>query len=420
MSSAARGVPGAGRAGAEILFVIGTLEVGGTERHLATLAPALVKLGWSVAVYSLAGSGALREEMQGQGVEVLVPPFRGPAVRASMVGRVAQSVGIGAHLFKVMRARRPAIVHFFLPAAYLVGAPAAIAAGVPVRIMSRRSLNVYQRSYPLVSNLERQLHRRMTAIFGNSRSVVRELSELEGVPARRLGLIYNGIDIARFTDAGSRAATRATLGLGPQTLALVIVGNLIPYKGHSDLLAALGRADSHLPPDWRLLIVGRDEGIASSLQAQTAELGIERKVSFLDTRNDVPEILNACDIGVLCSHQEGFSNAVLEGMASGLPMIVTDVGGNAEAVVGGECGIVVPARDPAPLADAIVRLANEPSLRASFGPAGRRRIAEHFALDRSIGAYDAFYRALQSGVAPEDIREVRVTDWLRSPPQPSS
>ena len=91
-------------------------------------------------------------------------------------------------------------------------------------------------------------------------------------------------------------------------------------------------------------------------------------------------------------------------MASGLPMIVTDVGGNAEAVLDGECGIVVPPHDPARLADAIVRLANDPSLRARFGSAGRRRMAEHFALDRSIGAYDVLYRALQSGVAPGDIR----------------
>lgn len=414
MSNATRVATDAGSAGGEILFVIGTLEVGGTERHLATLAPALVKLGWSVSVYSLAGDGALRDEIQGEGVEVLVPPFKAAAARSSGVGRLAQSVRIGAHLYRVMRERRPAIVHFFLPAAYLVGAPAAIAAGVPVRIMSRRSLNVYQRGYPLVSNLERRLHRRMTAILGNSRSVVRELSEDERVPARRLGLIYNGIDVARFTDAGSQDATRAALRLGSQTLTLVIVGNLIPYKGHGDLLAALGRAAPRLPPDWRLLIVGRDEGIASSLQAQAAALGIDRNVAFLDSRNDIPEILNAGDIGVLCSHQEGFSNAVLEGMASGLPMIVTDVGGNAEAVIDGECGIVVPPHDPPRLAEAIVRLANDPSLRAQLGNAGRRRMAEHFALERSIAAYDALYRALQSGRAPGDVREVRITDWLRA------
>jgi len=141
-------------------------------------------------------------------------------------------------------------------------------------------------------------------------------------------------------------------------------------------------------------------------------LGIGRNVRFLDSRNDIPDILNACDIGVLCSHQEGFSNAVLEGMASGLPMIVTDVGGNAEAVLDGECGIVVPPRDPARLAGAIVQLAVDPSLRARLGGAARRRTSEHFALDRAIAAYDALYRALQSGIAPGDVREVRVTDWL--------
>ncbi len=156
----------------------------------------------------------------------------------------------------------------------------------------------------------------------------------------------------------------------------------------------------------------------SSLQAQAAELGIDRNVVFLDSRNDVPEILNACDIGVLCSHQEGFSNAVLEGMASGLPMIVTDVGGNAEAVLDGECGIVVPPHDPARLADAIVRLANDPSLRIGFGSAGRRRVVEHFALDRSIQSYDALYRALLAGTMPENIPQVRVTDWLRASPSP--
>ena len=414
MSNATCVAPRAGPAGGELLFVIGTLEVGGTERHLATLAPALVNLGWTVSVYSLAGGGALRDELQGKGVDVLVPPFKAAAARASLVGRVAQSLRAGTHLFKVMRQRRPAIVHFFLPAAYLVGGPAAISAGVPVRIMSRRSLNVYQQSYPLVSNLERRLHRRMTAILGNSRSVVRELSEMERVPARRLGLIYNGIDVARFTDAGSREATRTALGLDPQTLTLAIVGNLIPDKGHADLLSALGQAAPDLPQDWRLLIVGRDEGIASSLQTQAAELGLERNITFLDTRNDVPEILNACDIGILCSHQEGFSNAVLEGMASGLPMIVTDVGGNAEAVIDGECGIVVPPHDPARLAEAIVRLANDPALRARLGDAGRRRMTAHFALERSIEAYDALYRALQSGIAPGDIPEVRVTGWLRT------
>ena len=99
-------------------------------------------------------------------------------------------------------------------------------------------------------------------------------------------------------------------------------------------------------------------------------------------------------------------------MAAGLPMIVTNVGGNAEAVLDGETGIVVPPHDPERLAAAIIRLADNPSLRTSFGSAARRRMAEHFALERSIEDYDTLYRALLTGAAPQDIRQVGVTDWL--------
>ena len=172
--------------------------------------------------------------MQGQGVEVFVPPLR-----FAMFNHLPQFLLGGAHLFNVMRRRRPTIVHFFLPAAYLVGAPLAIFSGVPVRIISRRSLNVYQQSYPLALKFERRLHRKMTAILGNSRSVVRELNQLEDVQTSRLGLIYNGVDTGRFTH-GSRKVTRGALGLGEETLALVMVGNLIPYKGHGELVSALG------------------------------------------------------------------------------------------------------------------------------------------------------------------------------------
>jgi glycosyltransferase involved in cell wall biosynthesis len=118
---------------------------------------------------------------------------------------------------------------------------------------------------------------------------------------------------------------------------------------------------------------------------------------------------------MLCSHQEGFSNAVLEGMAASLPMIVTNVGGNAEAVLDGECGIVVPPSDPPRLAEAIARLAKSPELRTAFGGAARRRVTEHFSLESSVEAYDAMYRALLSGAEPQDIPEIRVEDWLRMP-----
>jgi glycosyltransferase involved in cell wall biosynthesis len=257
-------------------------------------------------------------------------------------------------------------------------------------IMSRRSLNHYQRSRALVARAERWLHGRMSLIAGNSRAVVRQL-ESEGVPAARLRLTYNGIELPPAPDAASRGRVRAALGMGPDALILVTVANLIPYKGHADLIEALALAAGDLPADWRLLCAGRDQGLGETLRGLTAARGLTDRVQWLGARNDVPDLLRAADIGILASHEEGFSNAVIEGMAAALPMIVTDAGGNAEAVVEGETGCVVAPRRPAELSRAILRLASDGELRARMGSAGRERVARHFTLARCVDQYEAMY-----------------------------
>jgi glycosyltransferase involved in cell wall biosynthesis len=396
---------------AEILYVIGTLGIGGSERHLVSVARALTQRGWRVSVYSLAGNGPLGKDIIDAGARLYFSPIQRGQKPMSLVARVFRLAVAAVHLLFVMMRRRFAIVHFFLPAAYLTGAPLAALARIKIRIMSRRSLNLYQRHYgSLYRLLEHRLHRTMTAIVGNSRSVVRELEDEEGVPRSRLALIYNGLDAARYGDNSSRDVMRASLGANASTLVLVIVANLIPYKGHRDLIEALGSANKNMPADWRLLVVGRDDGIENALRAQSAALGIGDKISFLGLRRDIPEILNASDVGLLCSHEEGFSNAILEGMAAGLPMIVTDVGGNAEAVCDGETGLVVPARDAKRLAEAIVHLATDPAFRKQFGMAGRERVAKYFTFARCIDGYEALYRTLLSGGKPQDAALVRVPD----------
>jgi glycosyltransferase involved in cell wall biosynthesis len=389
---------------AEILFVIGQLEVGGAETHLAAVLPALVRRGWGASIYSLAGDGPLRPAMQDGGVRVIVPPLRRGALRFPGA-RSLRMAFVAAHLFSVMIRQRFGIVHFFLPEAYLVGAPAAALARIPVRVMSRRSLNRYQ-SRLSAARFERRLHPAMTAVLGNSRAVIDELREIEAVPAQKLGLIYNGLECCDQLADGR--AVRAALRLAPDALMLVTVANLIPYKGHVDILEALALARPDLPADWRLLVVGRDDGIGDQLRAWAQRLGIGGNVLFLDTRSDVPGLLAAADIGLLCSHEEGFSNAVLEGMAAALPMIVTDVGGNPEAVQDGMSGIVVPPRDPARLAEAIVRLAKDAPLRARFGDAARRRVRDCFTLDRCVAQYDALYRTLLAGGLPADVAGVGI------------
>ncbi|MBV8697006.1 MAG: glycosyltransferase, partial [Bradyrhizobium sp.] len=135
--------------------------------------------------------------------------------------------------------------------------------------------------------------------------------------------------------------------------------------------------------------------------------GLESHISLLGVRSDIPDLLNASDVAILASHQEGFSNAIIEGMQAGLPVIVTDVGGNAEAVASGETGLVVAPRDPDALAAAILRLASDGELRQRYGAAGRRRVAVHFSLEACVAAYEALYRGLLAGKTPAEIAQLR-------------
>jgi glycosyltransferase involved in cell wall biosynthesis len=173
-----------------------------------------------------------------------------------------------------------------------------------------------------------------------------------------------------------------------------VIANLIAYKGHRDLLAALALIKERLPAPWRLLAIGRDDGIGAELKASARALGVADNILWLGERSDVEELLYASDIFVLPSHQEGFSNALLEAMAARLPAIATAIGGNRDAVVENETGFLVPPRDARALAAAILSLADDSDLRHAFGEAGRRRAEQHFSLQACVDRYERLYRAL--------------------------
>jgi glycosyltransferase involved in cell wall biosynthesis len=378
-----------------LLYVVGSLDLGGSERHLAMIAPRLRQLGWRPVIYCLSHAGVQATHLREQGVEVVAPPA--PCDKGRLPRKFVCLALSCLRLFWLMLARRPRIAHFFLPLSYLIGGPLAMLAGLPRRVMSRRSLNIYQDRYPLLRKAERLLHRRMQAVLGNSRAVVRDLAA-EGCDSDRLGLIYNGIDAGEIEAAAPGRPDGAPL-------TLIIVANLIAYKGHADLLQALAAVSAALPAGWRLRCVGRDDGIGAGLAAQARRLGIDAHVDLLGERHDVAALLAFADIGILCSHEEGFSNAVLEGMAAGLPMVVTDVGGNGEAVLDGTTGFVVPSRDPQALGQAIVRLAADAGLRERMGAAARQRQQQHFSIEACVARYNSLYRALDKGERlPADLR----------------
>jgi glycosyltransferase involved in cell wall biosynthesis len=352
--------------------------------------------GWQPEVFALNLGGPLTSCLEAAGVPIW--GFKPSSWLQHNNDRIKARISLlltTATLVKVLLVRRPAAIHFFLPAAYLIGGIAAFLVHARPRIMSRRSLRNYQLAHPVYARIEQLLHPLMDRVCGNSRAVIEQLQE-EGIPQRRLRLIYNGIDLQPFNMPFDRIAQRATADIAPDTFVIAMVANLIPYKGHVDLIYALANVHMELPVPWLLLCIGRDDGIGNDLERLAETLGISCNIRWMGAQTDVPRLLRLADVGVLCSHQEGFSNAVLEGMAACLPMVVTDVGGNAEAVVDGESGYVVPARQPQTLGEAILRVASNPK-RQAMGRSGRTRVEQNFSLTACVDAYEALYREV--GVA---------------------
>lgn len=380
-----------------LLVVVPSLQLGGTERHLCQVLPRLANRGWVPTVYTINAKGSLAADLKAAGIAVREPPLAGLFSGSGLVGRTAlraiSAIGFTAMIWR----SPPGIVHFFLPEAYLLGGLCALTRRQHGLVMSRRSLNDYQTQHRRLAAIERWLHRRMTAILANSQAIIEQLTGDEAVPACKVHLIYNGIDASLFEPRRSVQEARAALDIDARALTLIIVANLIPYKGHADLLEALRRVCQSLPKDWLLLCAGRVPPAGAALISRAAQGSLAGHVRFLGERHDIPDLLAAADIGLLCSHQEGFPNSLLEGMAAALPMIVTDVGGNVEAV--GETAIIVPAHAPDELGQAILELATDPARRRYLGDAARRRVRQRFSLERCVAAYDRFYTRIAENPA---------------------
>ena len=366
----------------KVLIIISSLDNGGTENHLLNVLPALKTRGIDITVFSLKPEGQIGLLLKESGIRVIDPGYK-------FIGPL-RNFQLFIHILLLLYISRPDYIHFFLPKAYLLGGIASLLNPFTKRIMSRRSLNVYQRKKPVLAWIERRLHKTMSYVLGNSKAVLDEL-RLEGIAPDRLRLIYNGVMDMEKGGNLNRDDCRNELGIDKNALVIIYVANLIEYKGHADLLHALWIINDNLPKGWRLICVGKDVTSKLILQALVADLGLKEAVTFLDERQDVHDLLSCANIGVFSSHQEGFSNSLLEKMSAGLPIIATDVGGNPEAIINKESGIIVPAENPQALGKAILQLANNPGLQQKLGENARIRVKEKFSLDRCVEEYFDLY-----------------------------
>ncbi|HUZ30998.1 MAG TPA: glycosyltransferase [Xanthobacteraceae bacterium] len=383
-----------------VAVVTSRLDLGGTEGHLARVVPELRRRGIDITLYLMERGGSLERELLDQGVRLEGPRRKNPG----LLHWARATAGLALWL----RRERPTIVHFFLTRPYIYGSLAAEFAGHRRRIMSRRSLNNYRARYPFVGSVERFLHRRTIGLIGNSRAVLDQLGTEVG-DSNKLALIHNGVKIPEPIVAFERQRPRHSLGIPDDALVIVVVANLLPYKGHEDLIEALALLRDKLLRPWVLLAIGRDDGIGDQLRQQAKALDLESKIIWLGEQGAVDQLLRGSDIFVLPSREEGFSNALLEAMAVGLPVIATAVGGNLDAIIDNESGILTPPGNPRELAAAILRLANDANLRRNFAAEARLRARENFSFEACVRQYEKLYWAMNEP-KPKCIAEILLDD----------
>jgi len=217
---------------------------------------------------------------------------------------------------------------------------------------------------------------------------------LRAVAHKVVGVVPNGVDpVAQ--PAGGRAATRRDLGIGADDLVLIVVARLVVDKGHLDLIAALDLLPDDLgQPNGRMLhVLVAGDGPDRALIEQRAARVTTAPIHLLGRRSDVPALLAAADIAVLPSWHENMSNALLEAMAAGLPVITTRVDGNTEVVSRGG-GLLVPPADPAALASALAELCADPALRATLGREARAVIAANYTEKHMTDRLDRVYSGI--------------------------
>jgi len=194
-------------------------------------------------------------------------------------------------------------------------------------------------------------------------------------------VLYNGINIREYGSAWYPYALRHDLGIPEGHRVVVMLARLVAQKKHTRFLQALETIRNDLPP-IRVLLVGKGE-LLEALKHEVEERQLNDIVLFAGHRNDIPQILALSDLSVLTSDREGFSNAIVESLAAGVPVVATDVGGNSEAIVDGECGFLVKPDDQTGLAEALKTVLTNDRLRQHMSKAASQR-AHRFSLDRML------------------------------------
>jgi glycosyltransferase involved in cell wall biosynthesis len=338
-----------------VCLLIGQLGMGGTEKQLVLLAEGLRARGIDTTVLVMFDGGPREDALRAAGVPVVHLGFRRRSAGWRMpAANLAAFLRLARHLRRI----RPDVLHAFLFHGYVPAAPAGRLARVPVLVAGRRSLADFKRGRPLLLAVERIATGMTDHLVANADAVAEDTRAERGVRPGKVTVVRNGLPDSAF-DPVPPADLATPLPL------VLCVANLIVYKGHRHLLDAVATlAGRGLPCTLALAGDGPER---PRLERQAARLGVD--VRFLGTRSDVERLLARADVAVLASLEEGMSNAVMEAMAAGRPVVATDVGDTGELLRGR--GVLVPPADPEALARGLERVLTDPELAGRLSRAAR-------------------------------------------------
>lgn len=350
---------------------------GGAEIHLVNLAAHLRARGHRVIVAGQPGRFVL-SRAKSLGLETFEATVRYQSDLTDL-----------RHLRDFLRREQVDVVHAHSRGDALTPALAARLVGVPVSVLT------WHLPFPFKSRISGNLiiallHRRLIVVSES----VRQMHIDHGLSPKRMIVIHNATDTEASSEISANLSdVRASLGINADNLSVGIVGRIAPAneKGHRDLLEALRLlASSH--PHLRVVIVGNGPS-EIEVRDLARDLSVQDQTVFAGFRNDISDVIASLDILAVPSvWPEPCSTAVLQGMALSKPVVGTYVGGTPEMILNGETGFLAPPSDPAALAEALGRLADDAALREQFGAAGQARAKAHFSLHQMTDEVEALYR----------------------------
>jgi L-malate glycosyltransferase len=339
---------------------------------------------YAVTLGCLRMSGPLLAKLNGSTVSVMEWKAGGGVNSARGMYQILR-------LARFLRRGRFDVVHAHDLWSNLFAIPAAWLARVPAIISSRRDLAHLAWYTPRRRKFLRRLQSLSSAVLVNSGQISEQLVHEDGFRPEFIRIIHNGIDFDRFSRL---VPERGRVFPELQNSKLIVsTGNMhSDVKGHPTLIEAARNVCGKFP-QVKFVLIG-DGRKRSDFEAKVSVLGLQSNFLFLGSRQNVPEILACCDLAVLPSQAEGFSNALLEYMAMGLPTVATDVGGNPEVIENGVNGLLVKPNHPAALADAISSLLENPHFASQLGSSGKERVRRHFNFAQLTSNVDALYTEL--------------------------